>query len=258
MRDIQNEKSGTKININKVGIRGLKYPITVLDKHDNEQHTVATISAYVDLPHHFRGTHMSRFVEVLNEYRGLIYISNIPEILNRVKTVLESEESHIEIEFPYFVEKEAPVSGAKSLMEYDCAFIASLKEEVDFVLSVKVPITTLCPCSKEISEHGAHNQRGMVTVKIRFRGFVWIEEIIKMVESCGSSEVFTLLKREDEKHLTEKAYDNPAFVEDVVRGVASLLDGDSRVVWYSVECENMESIHKHNAYAVIEQDKSST
>lgn len=253
MRDIQNEDSLTKINIDKVGIRNLRYPITVLDRENREQHTVADLSVYVDLPHHFRGTHMSRFVEILNEHRGLICLDNIPVILRKIQESLESEDAHVEIRFPYFVEKEAPVSGSKSLMEYDCEFLASVGKKDDFILAVKVPITTLCPCSKEISDAGAHNQRSILTVKIRFQEFVWIEELISMAESCGSSEVFALLKREDEKAITERAYDNPAFVEDVVRKMAHLLDGDSRVNWYCVECENAESIHNHNAYASIEK-----
>jgi GTP cyclohydrolase IB len=255
MRDIQNETSSTEVNIDKVGIRNLRYPITVLDKYDNEQHTVATISAYVNLPHKFRGTHMSRFIKVLNDYRGLICNQNIPEILERIKDDLESEDSHIEIRFPYFVEKVAPVSKTKSLMEYNCNFIASSGEQKDFVLTVEVPITTLCPCSKEIADRGAHNQRGLVTVKIRFSDFVWIEDIIQIVETCGSSEVYALLKREDEKMVTEKAYDNPVFVEDVVRKVAVILNNNKKITWYSVECENMESIHQHNAYAVVEKTK---
>lgn len=257
MKDIQNEPDYRNLPINKVGVKNLRYPITILDKRKKVQHTVASVNMYVDLPHHFKGTHMSRFVEILNEYRGMINLKNIWAILDEMKVKLDAESAHLEMEFPYFVEKEAPVSKSKALMEYNCAFIASCNcniEKNDFVLQVKIPVNTLCPCSKEISAFGAHNQRGIVTVNTRFKKMVWIEDLIGIVERCASSEVYAILKREDEKYVTEKAYQNPVFVEDVVRNVTQELMEMENICWFSVEAENYESIHNHSAYAMIEKN----
>ena len=255
MIDVQSRPDHRKIDIDRVGIKDLSYPITVLDKRNKIQHTVGSINMYVSLPHRFRGTHMSRFVEILNEYHNGLHIDAVGEILQKMKEKLHAEEAHMEVSFPYFIEKSAPVSGAKSLMEYKCKYIGTLKDQADFILSVAVPVTTLCPCSKELSDRGAHNQRSIVRIKIRYTGFVWIEELIELAESSGSSPVYALLKRRDEKAVTEHAYDNPKFVEDVVRTLAQKLNSDPRIIWYNVESENFESIHNHNAYASIERKK---
>ena len=211
---------------------------------------------FVNLPHQFKGTHMSRFIEILNEYRQGIDIRNIPEILGKIKSTLDAESAHVEIEFPYFIEKDAPVSGAKGLMEYTCRFIGSTnsKEKERLTVGIDVPVTTLCPCSKAISESGAHNQRSMVTVHLRFAKFFWIEDVIRLIEESASSPVYSLLKREDEKFVTEQAFENPMFVEDVVRNVAEKLAVEDNFTWFSVESENMESIHNHNAYARVEKN----
>jgi len=257
VKDVQSQPDYRNLAINKVGIRNVKYTISVLDRAHKAQHTVADINMYVHLPEQFRGTHLSRFIEILNRYQREIDIRNLDDILQDMRETLKSEAAYLELSFPYFVEKQAPVSRASSLMEYHCAMVACQNRDggKDFVLTVKVPITTLCPCSKEISERGAHNQRSIVTVAVRMSSLVWIEELIDLVENAAVCDVFALLKREDEKYVTERAYDNPAFVEDVVREVATRLQRDTRIVWYTVESENMESIHNHNAYAYIEQDR---
>jgi len=259
MRDIQNSNDDRGVPIQKVGVKDIRYPIQVLDREQKFQSTVARVSMYVDLPQHFKGTHMSRFVEILNEHRGEITLRNIDTILAAMVERLESGTAHIEVRFPYFVSKRAPVSGAQSLMDYDCGFLASHRHgdaRPDTILEVRVPVTSVCPCSKEISDAGAHNQRSIVTVQIRYRDFVWIEELIDAAESAASSAVYALLKREDEKHVTEKAYANPVFVEDLVRGVAVKLRDDPRITWYRVESENFESIHNHSAYAMVESSQS--
>jgi GTP cyclohydrolase I len=254
MIDIQNQKDNRNIDIQKVGVKGIKYPIVVLDRANGTQHVNATINIYVDLPHHFKGTHMSRFVEILNEFRGQINIKTFHKILQEVKDKLNAESAHMEIEFPYFVEKTAPVSGAKSLMEYTCSFSGQNSvSTTDFLVGVVVPVTTVCPCSKEISNLGAHNQRSMVTTKVRFKKFFWIEDLIRLVEDSASGEVYSLLKRVDEKFVTEKAHENPMFVEDVVRNVAQELNRKDNFTWYSVGAENFESIHNHSAYAYVEK-----
>lgn len=255
MIDIQNQKDNRNIDIQKVGVKGIKYPIVVLDRANGTQHVNATINIYVNLPHHFKGTHMSRFVEILNEFRGQINIKTLNKILQKIRKKLHAESAHIEIEFPYFVEKTAPVSGSKSLMDYMCSFSGQNNgNKTDFLVGVVVPVTTVCPCSKEISNMGANNQRSMVTVKVRFKKFFWIEDIIRIVEDSASGEVYSLLKRVDEKFVTEKAHENPMFVEDVVRNVAQELNRNDNFSWYSVEAENYESIHNHSAYAYVEKN----
>lgn len=253
MRDIQKSHDTRKIAIDKVGVKDISYPVVVMDKNRKFQHTVARINMYVDLPHHFKGTHMSRFVEILNAYREEIALDKMEAMLQEMKKKLGASRAHLEMEFPYFIEKRAPVSKAKSLMEYTCNFSATLGDEFDFVLGVQVPVTSLCPCSKELSRFGAHNQRGIVTVHIRYRDFIWIEDLIELVEKCGSSPVWSLLKREDEKFVTELAFENPKFVEDMVREVTQELSGIDGITWFSVSAENFESIHKHSAYARIER-----
>jgi GTP cyclohydrolase IB len=255
LHDVQRRPDTRKIAIDKVGVKDISYPIVVMDKNRSVQHTVARVNMYVDLPHHFKGTHMSRFIEILNSYREKIALDKMEIILGKMKEKLGASSAHLEIEFPYFIEKRAPVSGAKSLMEYTCEFKATLAETFDFVLGVKVPVTSLCPCSKELSRYGAHNQRSIMTVQVRYREFLWIEDLIEVIESCGSSPVWSLLKREDEQHVTEQAYDNPRFVEDMVREATLKLDAMETITWFSVAAENYESIHKHSAYAAVERDK---
>ena len=253
MKDVQSQADERALPIDRVGVKNLRYPITVLDRAQEVQHTVGEIAMTVNLPHHFRGTHMSRFIEILNENRHDLHIDRIGEILAEMKSVLHAEEAHMEVRFPYFIEKEAPVSRARGLMEYQCELHGSLGETADYILGVQVPLTTLCPCSKELSEYGAHNQRSFIHIQVRYTQFIWIEELIELAESCASSPVYSVLKREDEKAVTEQAYDNPRFVEDMVREIALKLNDDKRIRWFKVESENMESIHNHNAYAMIEK-----
>jgi GTP cyclohydrolase IB len=256
MKDVQNQRDHRKIDIDKVGVKNIRYPITVLDRANGSQQTVASINMYVNLPHQYKGTHMSRFIELLSEHSANINVSNIPDILEEMKRRLDAESAHIEIEFPYFIEKAAPVSGASGLMEYTVAFRGSLNGQgMDLVVEIGVPVTTLCPCSKEISADGAHNQRGMVRLAVRFNRFIWIEDLIAMVEGSASSDVFSLLKREDEKFVTERAFENPMFVEDVVREVSRKLVEDPNIIWFAVDSENFESIHNHSAYAYVECDR---
>ena len=251
--DHASEHDDRALPIDRVGIRGLRYPIRVLDKNHTTQHTVADLGLYVGLPQEFKGTHMSRFIEVLNSVRGELTIRNLPEVLKTIQRSLEADNAYLDASFSYFIEKEAPVSRARSLMEYPCRFTASAQgSHTDFVLSVSVPVKSLCPCSKAISERGAHNQRSIVDVSIRSRGFVWIEDVVTAVEAVASAPVYALLKREDEKYVTEQAYDNPKFAEDLVRDAVLKLRALDKVTWLKVSVENQESIHNHQAYAEIE------
>lgn len=252
MRDIQNQRGINNIDIDKVGVKGIRYPIVVFDKENKTQHTIASINLYVDLPHEFKGTHMSRFVEILNEYHMEIRIKNLDKILNKMKSTLNAKSAHIEFDFPYFIKKKAPISGEEGLMEYQCSYLGYSGENAEFIVGIKVPITTLCPCSKEISDFGAHSQRSYVSVRLLSKKFFWIEDIIDIIEESGSADLYSLLKRSDEKYITEKAYNNPMFVEDVVREVSSRLIELKIFEWFLVESENIESIHNHSAYAVIE------
>ncbi len=252
MPDMQQSRDTRNIAIDKVGVKDIRYPIVVLDKYREKQHTVARVNMFVDLPEHFKGTHMSRFIEVLNLYHGGISVENMETILAEMKSRLGSGRAHLELDFPYFIEKRAPVSGARSLLEYQCRMIGTQAEEFDFILEASVPVTSLCPCSKEISERGAHNQRSIVTVQIRYSEHIWLEDLIQWVEECASCPVYALLKREDEKAVTEQAYDNPMFVEDMVRDVTEKLRGVEQISWFKIQCENFESIHNHSAYAMIE------
>lgn len=254
LHDKQSERDHRELPINKVGVRGLRFPIQVRDKARAVQNTVATVGLFVDLPKEFKGTHMSRFIEVLNAHGNVVHVENINDILLALQARFRAATSHLEMEFPYFMVKRAPVSGMESLMDYVARFdAAACRGEIDFVLTVKAMVTTLCPCSKAIAAYGAHNQRGEVAVQIRFRRPVWIEDLIAIIESSASSELYALLKRQDEKAVTERAYDNPVFVEDLVRNVALKLNAHPDVTWYKVEAENHESIHNHNAYACIEK-----
>jgi GTP cyclohydrolase I len=255
MSDVQKTPDFRKLAINKVGVKDISYPIVVMDKNDAFQHTVARVNMYVDLPHHFKGTHMSRFVEILNAHRKEMALDKMETTLQNIKEKLGASSAHLEMEFPYFIEKRAPVSGAVSLMEYTCRFLATLSTDFDFVLEIRVPVTSLCPCSKDLSRFGAHNQRGIIAVQVRYREFIWIEDLVVTIEECGSSPVYSLLKREDEKFVTEQAFENPRFVEDMVREAALRLLKMDNITWFSVSAENFESIHNHSAYAAIEIDK---
>jgi len=255
MEDIQNHRDDRNIDIDQVGVKGIRYPITVLDKNLGEQQTIAKINMYVNLPRHYKGTHMSRFVEILNEHSRRISLRSFPEIMEEMKKRLNAESAHMEITFPYFIKKEAPVTRSEGLMEYQCTIRGALNSGKDLALMIRVPVSTLCPCSKEISDYGAHNQRGEVTLQVRFRKFIWIEDLVRLVEDSASAEVFSVLKREDEKYVTEHAYDKPMFVEDIVRDIAQKLNDDANITWFAVESENFESIHNHNAYAYVEKHK---
>ncbi|CAB5079881.1 GTP cyclohydrolase I (EC type 2 [Olavius algarvensis associated proteobacterium Delta 3] len=253
MRDVQNEEDNRNIRIDKVGIKNIRYPITVLDRRNRVQPTVANIDMFVDLPHKNRGTHMSRFIELLHLFRPEISLENFSTILEEMKVQLNARSAHIEVTFPYFIEKAAPISEVPGLMDYTCSLIgySDPTGRVDLVSEVLVPITSVCPCSKEISDAGAHNQRGEVRLAVRFKRFVWLEDLIELVESCASCDVYSVLKRVDEKRVTEKGYANAKFVEDIVRDVAQVLNSDSNITWFSVSAENFESIHNHSAYAHI-------
>ena len=255
--DVQNSADTRQLAINKVGIKSIRHPIRVSDKDRGIQQTIATFNMYVGLPHNFKGTHMSRFVEILNSHEEEISVKNFPTMLKEMVERLEAVSGHIEMNFPYFINKTAPVSGVKSLMDYDITFIGDIQEgKIRMRLKVVTPVTSLCPCSKEISERGAHNQRSHVTITVRTNAFMWIEDIIAIAEAEASSELYGLLKRPDEKFVTERAYDNPKFVEDLVRDVAARLNAEPRIDAYVVESENFESIHNHSAYALIERDKT--
>ena len=254
--DVQGRADNRKIPIDKVGVKGLRYPICVKDRAKGFQHTVGLFDLFVNLPHNFKGTHMSRFIEVLNEFRGEISMEKFEEVLQKIKKKLNAKSAHMNVEFPYFVEKKAPITSTPGLMSYTCFMRGALSERFDLIVGVEVPVTTVCPCSKEISQYGAHNQRGLVRVQLRFKKFFWIEEIIEIVEASVSSEIYSLLKRPDEKYVTEKAYDNPMFVEDVVRASVTRLKARNNFPWYRIEAENFESIHNHSAYAMIEKDFS--
>jgi len=259
--DVQSAPDSRKLAIDKVGIKAIRHPVRIQERGSTErsprvQHTIAMFNMYVGLPHHFKGTHMSRFVEILEAHEREITVESFQAMLREMVEKLEAEEGHIEMSFPYFIEKKAPVSGVKSLMDYEVTFTGEiLKGEQTFTMKVVVPVTSLCPCSKKISERGAHNQRSHVTVTARTNDFVWIEEVVDLVEKQGSSELYGLLKRPDEKYVTERAYDNPKFVEDLVRDVAAVLNLDERIEAYVVESENFESIHNHSAYALIQRNK---
>ncbi len=254
--DVQSSPDDRNIPIDKVGVKGLRYPICVKDKQKGLQHTVGLFDLFVSLPHDFKGTHMSRFIEVLNEFRGEISMEKFQDILEKIKDKLQAKSAHMNVEFPYFINKQAPITKTPGLMSYTCFMRGALAQRFDLIVGVEVPVTTVCPCSKEISEYGAHNQRGLVRVQLRFKKFFWIEEIIEVVESSVSSEIYSLLKRPDEKFVTERAYENPMFVEDVVRAALSRLRETNNFPWYRIEAENFESIHNHSAYAMIEKDFS--
>jgi GTP cyclohydrolase I len=255
VEDVQNRADTRRIPINRVGIKDIRHPVRVKDRSTGEQHTIATFNMFVNLPHNFKGTHMSRFVEVLHHERE-ISVEAFRTMLLEMTQRLDADAGHIEMSFPFFVMKRAPVSGVESLMDYHATLIGECRSaETSMWVRVVVPVTSLCPCSKKISERGAHNQRSHVTIKAKLRSHVWIEELIDLAENEASCELYGILKRPDEKYVTERAYDNPKFVEDMVRDVAVRLNQDDRISAYVVESENFESIHNHSAYALIERDK---
>jgi GTP cyclohydrolase IB len=258
IEDVQARADSRQLPINKVGIKDVYHPVRVKDRSSGEQHTIANFNMYVALPHNFKGTHMSRFVEVLHRNEREISVESFRDILVEMTEKLDAESGHIEMDFPYFVMKKAPASGVESLMNYQASLIGELHDgKPELWLKVVVAATSLCPCSKSISKYGAHNQRSHITIKARVEGHMWLEELIDIAESEASCEVYGILKRADEKYVTERAYDNPKFVEDIVRDVAVRLNKEERVRAYVVEAENFESIHNHSAYALIEKDKES-
>ncbi|MGB9332425.1 MAG: GTP cyclohydrolase FolE2 [Steroidobacteraceae bacterium] len=255
VEDVQARADTRQLPINRVGIKDITHPVRVKDRSAGEQHTIASFNMYVSLPHNFKGTHMSRFVEILHGERE-ISVESFRAMLRTMTARLEADTGHIEMSFPFFIMKKAPISGVESLMDYRCTLTGEHHHgHTEMWVGVTVPVTSLCPCSKKIADYGAHNQRSHVTIKAKLRSHMWIEELIEIAESEASCELYSVLKRPDEKYVTERAYDNPKFVEDVVRDVATRLNGDERVAAYQVESENFESIHNHSAYALIEHDK---
>jgi GTP cyclohydrolase I len=253
MIDVQSAPDFRNVPIQKVGIRGIRYPITVRDKRREKQETVASVSLSVNLPHSDRGTHMSRFVEVLDRFKNEVSYRSLDRILIEIKRTLGAAESHVELSFPYFMRKKAPVSGMESTMSYNCVISGDYASHLAVSTRVEVPVHTLCPCSRELSEVSAHNQRGIISITVGMTRFIWIEDLIEIAEAAASSPVYSLLKREDEKYITDHAYANPRFVEDVVREASLRLTKLPGLRYFSVEAENMESIHNHSAYAVIEK-----
>jgi GTP cyclohydrolase I len=259
IEDVQGRADSRRIPINKVGVKDIFHPVRVRDRTGGEQHTVAKFDMYVALPQHFKGTHMSRFVEVLHQHEREVSVESFRQMLAEMTERLDATSGHIEMRFPYFVMKHAPVTGVASLVNYEAALIGEIHDGVEQMwVRVQVAATSLCPCSKRISDYGAHNQRSHITITACVREHIWIEELIDVAEQEASCEVFGILKRPDEKFVTEKAYDNPKFVEDIVRDVALRLNQDERVRAYTVTAENFESIHNHSAYALIERDKDAT
>ena len=254
--DTQNSIDTRHISIDKVGIKDIKHPVVVSDRSGREQHTVANFNMYVNLPDKYKGTHMSRFVEILNQHEYEITVKSFKRMIEQMIELLNAESGNIEMSFPYFINKSAPISGVQSLMDYQVTFIGLIEDKKPRVLvKVCVQVTSLCPCSKNISDYGAHNQRSHITACVKMRDFIWIEELIEAIESVASCELYGLLKRPDEKYVTERAYDNPKFVEDIVRDVAVKFNKDDRISSYTVESENFESIHNHSAYAMLSFDK---
>ncbi|MFZ5775605.1 MAG: GTP cyclohydrolase FolE2 [Thermodesulfobacteriota bacterium] len=243
------------MNIQTVGIKDISYPVTVREKSGGLQQTVAEISLEARLPSQHRDSCVATFIQVLNKFQDRMSNRIFRTLLAEVKEELRAESAHVEMTFPYFLEKRAPATGTASLMEYTCRFTGGIGQGEDFLLTVWVPVTTLCPCSKEISDAGAHNQRGEVCLTVKYSGFIWVEDLIAMAEAGASCEVYALLKRPDEKFVTERAYNNPMFVEDVVRKVAEQAMSHPEITWFSVGVESFESIHKHSAYAYVDSDE---
>jgi len=264
LKDIQNSKDTRGVDIQKVGIKHLELPLIIQRKNELNQVVSAKAKINVSLPKHYKGTHMSRFIEVLSEWKNKNLLGvDIKGCLSQIVKKLEAQSGELEFKFKYFIDKKSPVSKLYSPMSYDCSFdgilsnLGKVNEEYKFMLGVKVPVTTLCPCSKEISACGAHNQRAIISVKISYdeKSHIWIEDLIEMIEKCGSSPIYPLLKRADEKYVTEKAYKNPKFVEDVLRDVVLGLRANDCIQSFEVECEAFESIHNHSAWAYQKEEK---
>ena len=250
LRDVHSEEDGRKLDLERAGVKGLRYPICVLDRANGQQHTVAEIDMSVSLPHRRRGAHMSRFVELLNRHRREIDVRRFRALCAELRRDHDASAAHVTVRFPYFIEKRAPVSGATGLVDYSCTYSASVSASADELwVSVEVPVTSLCPCSKAISRRGAHNQRSIVRVKVWFARFFWLEDLIALVEESASCDLYAVLKRPDEKWVTERAYQRPRFVEDLVREVGTRLRRDRNFPRWEVEAESFESIHAHNACA---------
>ncbi|HRW91642.1 MAG TPA: GTP cyclohydrolase FolE2 [Thermotogota bacterium] len=259
LADLQSQKDARNIPLNQVGVRNVRYPIQLRDREKGVQHTIGTVHMSVDLPEDFRGTHMSRFIEILHHHAGKLQLRELRSILSDMKTRLHAHEAHMQMFFPYVIAKKAPVTGVHSNLVIDCAFLATLDvdDQMDFILEVNVPVQTVCPCSRAISRFGAHNQRANIKIRVRMDRMVWIEQLVEMAEASGSSPIFPLLKRKDEKWVTEQGYENPKFVEDVAREVTVHLRKHPSIRWFEVQVESMESIHDHEAFACIRMEKPS-
>jgi GTP cyclohydrolase I len=254
--DVHLEPELRKIALDRAGVRDLRYPICVLDRTQGQQHTIATIDMSVSLPQKKRGAHMSRFIELLNKHRREIDIRKFRALASELRRDLEADAAFVEVKFPYFVEKKAPVSGLLGLVDYACTFGASVRaagkqEKAELWVAVEVAVTSLCPCSKAISEHGAHNQRSIMRAKVWFEQFFWLEDLIAMVEDSASCELYSVLKRPDEKYVTERAWSRPRFVEDLVRELGTRLIAEKNFPRWEISAESLESIHAHNAYASL-------
>jgi GTP cyclohydrolase I len=243
------------MKLKTVGVKDIKFPVSIREKSGTLQDTVANISLHADIPKRYRETCVSAFIAALNKHQEDMSVNILAKLLTEVQEELQAEAAHLEMTFPYFIEKKAPVTSTASLMEYYCRFTGSVGKDEDFMLSIWVPVTTLCPCSKEISSGGAHNQRAEVNLNVKLTRFIWLEDLIALVESAASSQVYALLKRPDEKYVTEQAYENPMFVEDVVRKVAEMAKKQEDIYWFSVSVESFESIHKHSAYAYVDSSE---
>ncbi len=256
IEDVQGRADTRQLPINRVGIKDIRHPVKVKDRSAGEQHTIATFNMYVNLPHNFKGTHMSRFVEILNQHEREISVESFGAMLAEMTQRLDATAGRIEMSFPYFVMKQAPVTKVQSLMDYQASLIGDMRDgKIEMWVRVVVAVTSLCPCSKKISDYGAHNQRSHITIRAKLREHMWIEELVDIAESEASCELYGILKRPDEKYVTERAYDNPKFVEDIVRDVAARLNKEDRIASYVIESGNFESTHNHSAYALIEKDK---
>jgi GTP cyclohydrolase I len=253
MRDLQGDIDDRGIELEHAGICGLTYPIDVVDVDGTPQRTVADVTLSVALPEAVRGTHMSRFVEVLHAHHGAIGQRSLPQLCATLRERLDAARTSVRFDFPWFIEKAAPVSGATAFADYRCSLRATADvDSCSVIVGVSVPVTSLCPCSKAISDYGAHNQRGTIALELVVREAVSVRELVLLAEGCASAPVYPLLKRADERHVTMQAYDTPSFVEDMARDVAARLKRDDRVERFRVEVTNQESIHNHAAFAVAQ------
>jgi GTP cyclohydrolase IB len=254
LRDVQSAPASVPVDIDRVGVRHFHFPLIVRERAQGRQHTVAKVEMGVDLPASFKGTHMSRFIEALQDWSGILDYNGLKHLLADIKNRLEAQKAWIHFQFPFFLEQASPSTGSVARMDYQCQVSGEFqKRDLLFSLGVEVPVMTVCPCSLAICEQGAHSQRAMVRISTRNKGLIWLEDLIELAQDAGSSPVYALLKREDEKVVIEHAFGKPCFVEDVVRNVSNGLGLLSQVIWYRVEVESQESIHNHSAYACIER-----